>query len=319
MNCPNCQLPLQASQPDAKEPISICQQCWGIWVDGDQLSHTGWRDGLPSARREETSFKSCPKCNGSMQLLTYQVEHEPLGVDQCTSCHGVWFDDKKELLKMRRLYDIRQVRKKKVSAPQLVINETNGPVDWLLKRMFQEEPGEHIALIIGRAVLFLLLLIMTWKFLKNPMESNYVGQHFLHGVNLIFHEAGHVVFRPFGRFMMVLGGSLMQLLMPFLCVAAFLKYRNPFAASVGLWWVAENFLDIAPYINDARARKLQLLGGKTGMQVFDAHDWTYLLMELDWMPYDRTIATFTYNFGLVLMMSALVWGGYILYKQFANR
>ena len=62
-----------------------------------------------------------------------------------------------------------------------------------------------------------------------------------------------------------LGGSLGQLLMPLICLIVFLiKTKDAFAVSVSLWWFGENFMDLASYINDARARKLMLLGGNTG-------------------------------------------------------
>jgi hypothetical protein len=34
------------------------------------------------------------------------------------------------------------------------------------------------------------------------------------GLNLVIHEAGHVVFRPFGEFLMIAGGSLFQVIVP---------------------------------------------------------------------------------------------------------
>ena len=52
---------------------------------------------------------------------------------------------------------------------------------------------------------------------------------FLHGPNLIFHEAGHIIFSPFGEFMMILGGSLGQCLMPMIVIYTFLfKEKNAF-------------------------------------------------------------------------------------------
>ena len=42
--------------------------------------------------------------------------------------------------------------------------------------------------------------------------------------------------------------------MPFVCLGIFLiKTRDPFGPSVALWRTAESFMDIAPYIDDARA------------------------------------------------------------------
>lgn len=106
----------------------------------------------------------------------------------------------------------------------------------------------------GRAVLFVLLLWWGKTFILTPLETNYTGESFFHLINLPFHEAGHLLFIPFGRFMMILGGSLGQVLMPLVCLATFLvKTRDPFGASVALWWVAESLMDLAP-ISTMRGR-----------------------------------------------------------------
>lgn len=168
----------------------------------------------------------------------------------------------------------------------------------------------------GRGLVFLLLLWWGWRFITTPLETNYTGESFLHLVNLPFHEAGHLVFMPFGRFMMFLGGSLGQILMPFVCLVTFLiKTRDPFGASVALWWTAENFMDIAPYINDARALDLMLLGGVTGKET-DGHDWENILGMLGWLPYDHRIAHLSYNLGILLMLLSFLWGGLLLIRHY---
>jgi hypothetical protein len=116
----------------------------------------------------------------------------------------------------------------------------------------------------------------------------------------------------------VLGGTLGHILMPLICVATFLlKTRDSFAASVALWWTAENFMDIAPYINDARALELMLLGGVTGQEV-EGHDWEYLLGSLGWLRYDHVLAHLAQWFGITLMVLALLWGGVLLVRQYRN-
>lgn len=168
----------------------------------------------------------------------------------------------------------------------------------------------------GRAVVFLLLLWWGWRFIMSPLETNSTGQSFLHLINLPFHEAGHVIFMPFGRFMMFLGGSLGQILMPVTCLATFIvKTRDPFGASVALWWTAENFMDVAPYINDARALELILLGGMTGKET-DGHDWENVLGLLGWLPYDHRLAHLAYNLGIVLMAASFAWGGLLLVNHY---
>jgi hypothetical protein len=94
---------------------------------------------------------------------------------------------------------------------------------------------------------------------------------------------------------------------------------NPFGAVVGLWWTGESFMDIAPYMDDARAGQLMLLGGVTGSEVEDYHDWEVLLTRLDWLQYDHLIARISFGTGIALMVLSFIWGGYILYQQIRFR
>lgn len=164
-----------------------------------------------------------------------------------------------------------------------------------------------------RAALLAGLVIWTWQFARAPMGVA-ATESVLHLPNLVFHEAGHVLFLPFGRFMTVLGGSLFQFAVPLVLAIAFLKQSNPFGAAVCLWWAGENLLDLAPYIADARALKLVLLGGRTGAEV-QGHDWEYLLATLGWMRFDRPIGVGAHRVGLLLMTGALIWGAVYLVKN----
>ena len=186
-----------------------------------------------------------------------------------------------------------------------------------MKEWFLEPDQADDALTFaGRGLVLLLLLWWGWKFITTPLETNYTGESFLHLINLPFHEAGHLLFMPFGRFMMFLGGTLGQILMPLICLATFLlKTRDPFGASVALWWTAENFMDIAPYVNDARALDLILLGGVTGKET-DGHDWENILGMLGWLPYDHRLAHLFYNLGILLMLVSFLWGGLLLFRQY---
>jgi hypothetical protein len=141
----------------------------------------------------------------------------------------------------------------------------------------------------------------------------------MHLINLPFHEAGHVLLSPFGEFMRVLGGTLGQLLIPAICLGTFLlRNRDPFAASAGLWWLAENFMDIAPYIADARSGSLLLLGGVTGRDVPGYHDWENILGTLNLLRYDTALGDLSYAFGRLLMLAAFAWGGWALVQQWRH-
>ena len=189
----------------------------------------------------------------------------------------------------------------------------------LLKNLFfYEKPGTNPLVFTGRVLFFLIMVVWGMVFIFSPIESGYAMESFWHLVNLPFHEVGHIIFRPLGRFMASLGGSLAQVCMPFVCFVVFLiKTRDTFAAAFALWWTGQNFIDLAPYINDARSLTLPLMGGNTGLtSPYGFHDWEYILKESGLIRYDHAIATFCHRFGAVVMIIALIWGGYILYKQF---
>ena len=168
----------------------------------------------------------------------------------------------------------------------------------------------------GRAAVFVGMVWWGWIFIVTPLETNYTGESFLHLINLPFHEAGHVIFIPFGRFMTILGGSLGQILMPIICLGTFLvKTRDLFGASVALWWTAESMMDIAPYVNDARALDLMLIGGVTGKET-DGHDWNNILTMLNVLEWDHRLAHFTYNIGILLMLGSFLWGAALLLRHY---
>jgi len=198
-------------------------------------------------------------------------------------------------------------------------DHTTGLSSFLKEMLFFVQPGTNILFLIGRILLLLVMLIWGMKFIFSSLVSNYSGNSFMHLVNLPFHEAGHVVFRIFGQFMMMLGGSLTQLLVPFICLVTFLlKTRDTFAASVSLWWLGQSLIDLAPYINDARRLQLMLLGGVTGQDVEDFHDWEFILRKLGLLEYDYLLAKTAHLFGALFIICALIWGGYILVKQYRN-
>lgn len=167
---------------------------------------------------------------------------------------------------------------------------------------------------LGRAALLLLLVVWSWRFVTAPMGMDAMDS-FMHLVNLPFHEAGHIIFSPLGRFMTVLGGSLMQVLVPLICLGALVfQTCDPFGASLCLWWLGESLLDLAPYIADARALQLVLLGGHTGAEV-EGHDWEFILGSLGWLHLDRMLGLAAHRLGVVLIITSLIWGGTVLLRQ----
>jgi len=166
---------------------------------------------------------------------------------------------------------------------------------------------------LARVAVLVGLVVWTWQFARAPMGVA-VAQSMLHMPNLVFHEAGHVLFGFFGRFMTVLGGSLFQFALPLALAGVFLKQHDQFGAVVCTWWAGQNLLDLAPYIADARALQLVLLGGKTGAEV-EGHDWEYLLGQMGWLRFDRALGLGAHRLGLAIMAGALIWGAVYLAKN----
>jgi hypothetical protein len=173
----------------------------------------------------------------------------------------------------------------------------------------------------GRAALWLGLVVLGWSYLSAPIQRSQMAPSFVHflvgRVNLVFHEAGHVVFGMLGRFVATLGGSLLQVLVPLICAASFLlRYGNAFAASAALWWAGQSLIDLAPYIDDARAQQMILLGGVTGRDAPGYHDWHYLLWSLNSLDSDHALARLAHFTGAVWIALALLWGGRLLVRQY---
>ncbi len=167
--------------------------------------------------------------------------------------------------------------------------------------------------IYSRAALLAIFALWGASFIIGGIDWQSIGGSFLHHAILPFHEFGHVLFSPFGRFMAILGGSLFQVLMPLGLMLAFSMQRHDnFAAAIMLWWCGQSFIDLSPYIADAPHRAIPLIRGVGEA----AHDWGNLLTMTDNLGSAQGIAQTTFFIGSILMTSAIVWGGYLLWQQY---
>ena len=123
--------------------------------------------------------------------------------------------------------------------------------------------------------------------------------HFLDGVNLAFHEAGHLFFGLLGRTLHFLGGTLGQLFFPAACIVHFLRRDRPFEAAVCAVWLGESGMYAAEYVADARVQALPLVGGHV-------HDWNWLLAHAGLLAHCEELARL-----LHLAASALVIGAWL--------
>ena len=192
---------------------------------------------------------------------------------------------------------------------------------------FTSEDGSFIAALFqplekmdamtfyGRCAALALLAVWSWFLFGYDYRDGEIGASFMHDILLPIHEAGHVLFRPFGEFMMILGGSLFQLALPFgIGIAFIVKNRDNFGAAIGLWWAGVSLVDLSPYIYDALHPQLTLIGGGTGAND-GPHDWIYLLIKLGQIDNAQRWGAFVHACGGLLMLSGLVWGTTLLWRQ----
>lgn len=243
-------------------------------------------------------FSRCPKC-----------AHRPLPVDQslpaaCPACGVI----------LAKVAQAGRPAAPRSDTGRLRIEDDAGEGDGLAARLL-EVPERvdavrwclRVALLAGLAVWGAQLMMLDY-------HSGEIGASFLHGPLLLFHEAGHVLFRLFGEWVGVLGGTLAQLLMPALIAVAFLwKNRDPFGAAVGLWLLGVSLLDVAPYVFDAADPQLMLLSGTTGEA--GGHDWIYLFTSMGLLQRAPLFGAFTHKLGALVLLVSLVWAGWLLVLQ----
>ena len=92
------------------------------------------------------------------------------------------------------------------------------------------------------------------------------------------HEGGHLLFRFFGQFISVAGGTFLQLFVPFTLATYFAFQRQPQGTAFCTFFCFEQLLPISRYMADARAQELPLL--TVGDPEFVIHDWNYLIHRI---------------------------------------
>lgn len=153
--------------------------------------------------------------------------------------------------------------------------------------------------VMARSFAVAILLLVAWKVLArgiSPLPSGTILA-VLDGANLIFHEAGHVLLTFFGDFLQILGGSLMQVVIPSTCTVYFWLHEQRSSSAVTLFWTGESITNVAIYVADARRMELPLIGGD--------HDWNYLLGRLGLLNQAESLGRFVFFLGVITILLAL--------------
>ena len=143
----------------------------------------------------------------------------------------------------------------------------------------------------------------------DPMQGS-----FLDNVDLPIHETGHLLFRPFGEFMMVAGGSLFQVIVPAVFAVYFLWQQSFYSAAIVMLWVGQSILNVWVYASDAVVMQLVLTSGFTGTEG-SFHDWNYLLTALGLINSTKAVAGVIRFAGTITIIGAGLAAVYFSFER----
>ena len=239
-------------------------------------------------------YKNCPKCGA-----------DSAGLETCAAC-GVIFA---KYLRAKIAPPAARTRR-----PAQAEHEHS--LIARAKQLALHVPDEvDPAFVYGRAILLALIAFYGGKLALMDIPSWEMSSSVIHLPMVPIHEFGHILFMPFGELMTLLGGSLLQVVLPLIFGGIFLvRNRDPFAASVMLWWAAVAVMDVAPYIYDAWEPQHVLLTGRTGDT--GAHDFIDTLGILGLLHRAQPIGRAVHVLGVVMMLAALAWGAWLVWQQY---
>jgi hypothetical protein len=142
------------------------------------------------------------------------------------------------------------------------------------------------------------------------------GFLFLDYANLAIHEAGHPLFgisagpdeAGFGYMLMILGGTLLELIVPFACAVAFFFRREVTGVAFCVFWFFENFLYIGHYMATARTMDIQVVGSGD-------HDWEIVFSHWNLLVRDQQIGHATQALGWIGMIATLAWFAFRSFRR----
>jgi hypothetical protein len=176
------------------------------------------------------------------------------------------------------------------------------PESWTERLPFLE-PLEDDWQPVGRPI-----LIIASAFYLLFLFQAARGSGVLLMIDLVFvpiHEGGHFLFRFFGEFLAVAGGTILQLSVPLMLAAFFVLHRQILGTAFCVFFFFEQFLPVATYMADARAQELPLLTVGDGDVVI--HDWAYLFGRFGVLDHDTQIAHTVRVLGWLGMIGTVAW------------
>ncbi len=124
--------------------------------------------------------------------------------------------------------------------------------------------------------------------------------------DLIIHEAGHAIFRLFGETICVLGGTLMQIIVPALLIVFSASNYFQKRLQLSLVLLGQNLINISVYVGDAQTQKLHLLGPPGVI-----HDWHFLLNKYNMLDMDGELSTIFIICALIVFAAGIITPAFV--------
>ena len=155
-----------------------------------------------------------------------------------------------------------------------------------------------------------VLVWMAWLLYRYWDDRRYLS--IWHGINLGFHEAGHALFGWFGPFPGLLGGTILEVVIPIIAGFMLWRQRDWFGVSVATCWLGIVCFETATYAGDAMARALPLVS-PFGDPTAAGHDWANILSHYNALGDFRMVAGLWERTARLLMMVGIGFGAWLLW------
>ena len=156
-----------------------------------------------------------------------------------------------------------------------------------------------------------ILLVLGWLVARQVSGGFYATP--MSGINLGIHEAGHLLFRFAGQFVMTAAGSGAQVAVPLLAAWLLRRQDDWFGVAFALFWCGVSLGEVSVYAGDAVDQALPLVsvgGGEVH------HDWAWLLGELGLLQQTAVISGLLATVAVFLQGLGLSFGGWLVWCQF---
>ena len=166
---------------------------------------------------------------------------------------------------------------------------------------------------IPRALLLVwLAAILVYLWQDPPQRGLFDWPNLFSGINLGIHELGHVLLTPFGKFLGILGGSLVQCLAPIAGMVSLYRQSDYFGVAVCGGWLSTNLFGVGTYMADAVKRELPLVSPFSGHPI---HDWNFLFGRLGWLDACEELGFLTKVAGTLVMGASLGLGSWLVWRM----